>query len=132
MLPAILDGILSPAQFDATVRLIVENSYVALDPSMRQRAQAELATCPPLVTHDDFAACNAFDVMPRLGEIGVPTLVVCGRQDRMTPVKYSEFLSTHIPGARLTLVDDAGHYVMIEKPAAVSDALAAFIPFVPT
>ncbi len=130
VLPAILDGIVVPDQFEATVRLIVDNSYVALDPLMRQRAEAELAACSPQVTHDDFAACNAFDVMPRLGEIGVPTLVVCGRQDRMTPVKYSEFLAAHIARARLTLVDDAGHYVMIEKPAPVSDALAGFIPLV--
>jgi pimeloyl-ACP methyl ester carboxylesterase len=45
----------------------------------------------------------------------------------MTPAKYSEFLASRIPNARLVLVEDAGHFVMVEKPAAVNQALVDWL-----
>ncbi len=128
VLPQILAGIMSPRDFDRTAEFIVDNSYApGLDAAMRARAIADLRACPPQVTHDDFAACNAFDVMPRLGEIRAPALVICGREDRMTPVKYSEFLVSKIPHARLAVVDGAGHSVMIEQAEQVNQALLEFM-----
>lgn len=126
VLPAILDGIVN--DFEKTAPFIVENAYAPnLTDDLRARAMAELHACNPQVTHDDFSACNVFDVMTRLGEIRAPTLVICGKQDRMTPVKYSEFLASKIAGAQLVLVDNAGHCVMIEQPDAVSRALFDFV-----
>ena len=126
VLPAILDGILN--DFENTVPFVVENAYAPnLSDEMRVQALAELRACSPQVTHDDYAACNTFDVMNRLGEIRAPTLVICGKQDRMTPIKYSEFLASKIRGAKLMLIDNAGHSVMIEQPEATSRALVDFV-----
>lgn len=128
VLPAILDGIVN--DFEKTASFIVEHAYAPnLGDDARARAMAELRACNPHVTHDDYAACNAFDVMARLGEINAPTIVICGKQDRMTPYKYSEFLASKIAerGAQLVLVDNAGHSVMIEQPEAVSRALFDFL-----
>ena len=126
VLPTILDGVLR--DFDHTARLVVENSYAAgLDAAMRERALAEFRACPASVTHGDFAACNAFDLLSRVAEIRAPTVVICGRADRMTPVKYSEFLASKIPNARLALVEDSGHSVMIEQPTEVNRALVEFM-----
>lgn len=128
VLPAILEGIISADSFDHTLELIVENSYApGLDPDMRRRAKEELRACAPAVTHGDFVACNNFDVIARVGEIHASTLVVCGRQDRMTPAKYSEFLASRMPNARLVPVEDAGHFVMVEKPDAVNQALVDWL-----
>ena len=128
VLPAILDGILSPDDFDNTVRLVVENAYApGLDPDLRRRAEEEMRAVAPAVTHGDYVACNGFDVMARMGEIHAPTLVLCGREDRMTPVKYSEFLASRLPDAQLVLVDGAGHFVMLEQPAAVNRALVDWL-----
>jgi len=126
VLPAILDGLLK--DFDATAELVVDHSYAQpLDTALRERALAEFRACPASVTHGDFSACNTFDLMTRLGEIRAPTLVVCGKEDQMTPVKYSEFLATHITGARLVVIDGAGHSVMLEQPLAVNRALSEFV-----
>jgi pimeloyl-ACP methyl ester carboxylesterase len=126
VLPAILDGVLN--DFEKTAPFIIENAYAPdLADAMRARAMAELRACDPQVTHGDFAACNAFDVTARLGEIRAPTIVICGKQDRMTPVKYSEYLVSKIAGAQIVLVDNAGHSVMIEQPDAVSRALFEFV-----
>ncbi|MBI4786117.1 MAG: alpha/beta hydrolase [Chloroflexi bacterium] len=129
VLPAILEGIVSPSDFDETVRLIVENTYAAdnLDAATRRRAEEDLRACPPQVARGDFAACNGFDIMPRLGEIHAPTLIVCGSEDKMTPVKYSEFLASKIPNSRLVVVERAGHSVMIEQAAELGQALAGFV-----
>ena len=75
----------------------------------------------------DFHACNGFDVMDRLGEIRVPTLVVNGDDDRLTPLKYGEYLAANIPGAVLKIIHGAGHLAMLEKATEVNSTIAAFI-----
>lgn len=71
----------------------------------------------------DLSACNIFDCMTRLAEIHLPTLIICGTEDRLTPVKYSQYLHDHIAGSTLRLIPDAGHYVMREQPQQVNQAI---------
>lgn len=128
VLTQILDGIVSPRDFDQTTEFIVDNSYApGLDTAMRARAIADLRACPPQVTHGDFSACNEFDMMARVSEIRAPTIVICGQQDKMTPVKYSEYLVSKIPNARLVVVAGAGHSVMLEQAESVNRALLEFM-----
>jgi pimeloyl-ACP methyl ester carboxylesterase len=75
----------------------------------------------------DLAACNVFDCMARLQEIHLPTLIICGTEDRLTPVKYSQYLHEHIAGSTLRLVADAGHYVMREQPHVVNQAIEEWL-----
>ncbi len=75
----------------------------------------------------DFRACNAFDVMPRLGEIRVPTLVVNGDADRLTPLKYGEYLATNIAGAVLKIMHGAGHLAMLERPSELNAVITSFL-----
>jgi pimeloyl-ACP methyl ester carboxylesterase len=58
-----------------------------------------------------------------LGQIGCPTAVICGREDRRTPVAAHQQLATRIPGATLRVVERAGHFTPLEEPQAVTDAL---------
>jgi pimeloyl-ACP methyl ester carboxylesterase len=53
-------------------------------------------------------------------------MVICGREDKLTPVKYSEYLKQNIPNAQLHIVERAGHMVMLEQPRAVTHALREF------
>jgi pimeloyl-ACP methyl ester carboxylesterase len=61
--------------------------------------------------------------MPRLSEIHLPTLIICGDEDRLTPVKYSQYLHSQIAGSTLRIIPDAGHYVFREQPEAVNSAI---------
>lgn len=79
------------------------------------------------VLYRDLGACNAFDVMARLNEIQLPTLVICGAEDRLTPVKYSQYLHDHLEGSMLRVIPDAGHYVMREQPEAVNQAIEVWM-----
>jgi 3-oxoadipate enol-lactonase len=63
----------------------------------------------------------------RLGEIRVPTHVIVGSGDRLTTPDMCRELAARIPGAKLTIIDDAGHLPNIEQPAAFDAAVIAFL-----
>lgn len=67
------------------------------------------------------------DSRPLLAEIAVPTLVVCGQEDVLTPPADSEALHTGIDGSRLAVLAGAGHLSNIEAPDAFGMALNAFL-----
>ena len=94
---------------------------------LREKARAQMRENGQEPLARDFRVCDAFDVLDRLGEIDVPTLVAVGQDDRMTPVKYAEHLRDAIPNAYLEVMDDAGHMVMLERPAALNNAIARFM-----
>jgi len=62
-----------------------------------------------------------------LGEIACPTMVICGREDRRTPKAAHEEMAGRIPGARLRVIEHAGHFTPLEEPQAVTDALAEWL-----
>ncbi|MHB1013186.1 MAG: alpha/beta fold hydrolase [Desulfobacteria bacterium] len=98
----------------------------ASDPLREDIANDVLSTRPAAFLAD-FHACNGFDVMNRLGEIRVPTLVVNGDDDRLTPLKYGEYLAANIPGAVLKIIHGAGHLAMLEKPTEVNAVITSFV-----
>jgi pimeloyl-ACP methyl ester carboxylesterase len=67
------------------------------------------------------------DARPGLAAIDVPTLVLVGRDDALTPPALSEGLARAVRGARLVLLDGAGHLSNLEQPAAFNAALREFL-----
>jgi pimeloyl-ACP methyl ester carboxylesterase len=67
------------------------------------------------------------DSFPLLREVRVPTLVVCGEEDTITPVAESEALVKGITGSRLEVVPRAGHLANLESPEAVNAVLLRFL-----
>lgn len=58
-----------------------------------------------------------------LAAIGCPTLVLCGRDDALTPLEKHRAMAEAIPGARLAVVEQSGHLSTIEQPVAVTALL---------
>ena len=58
-----------------------------------------------------------------LAGLDLPTLVMCGRVDQVTPLALSREAAALIPGARLHIVEDAGHWTPLEQPAVVAAQL---------
>jgi pimeloyl-ACP methyl ester carboxylesterase len=95
--------------------------------SLKEAGRRALSATRGSVTSGDFAACDVFDVMSALGQIQRPTLVIVGEDDRLTPPKYAEYLAGHIARARLVRVARAGHYVQLEQPDQVNEAIRSFL-----
>lgn len=73
------------------------------------------------------AILGRIDSRPSLSQIRVPTSIVCGEADALTPPALSRELATDIPDAQLTLIPDCGHLSSIERPEAVNAAFDALI-----
>ncbi len=67
------------------------------------------------------------DFRSTLPKIAVPTLVIVGDEDIVTPPPASDFLVANIPGASLVTIPQAGHLTNIEKPEAFKAALRPFL-----
>ena len=77
------------------------------------------------IAGDSFAGGRqALELTGRLGELTVPVQVIWGRQDQILPVSHAEGLPASVP---VTVLDDAGHMVHMEKAAEVNEKLRAFI-----
>jgi pimeloyl-ACP methyl ester carboxylesterase len=80
-----------------------------------------------IVTYRDWAACNSFDIMTRLNEIHLPTLIICGANDPLTPMKYSQYMHDRIAGSTLRIIPNAAHDVMREQPELVNAAIEEWL-----
>jgi pimeloyl-ACP methyl ester carboxylesterase len=133
VLPQILEGILT--DFETTARSLAAWSYAGqVPPEHLELYIRSLRAIPPAVIHDDFLACDRFDRLADVGNIALPTVVICGDADRMTPLKYSRTLAEQIPNAQLVVVPGGGHMAMLEPRAtqAVVEAIRQFLAKLPS
>jgi pimeloyl-ACP methyl ester carboxylesterase len=124
--PVIFDGIADRFQ-EFAPELVEWMMAKATGPVLRDDVTKDILSTKPSTYATDFRACDRFDVRGRLGGIGVPTLVIVGDDDRLTPLRYSEFLAMNIRGAVLKIIRDAGHVAMLEKSEEVNGVIAAFL-----
>jgi pimeloyl-ACP methyl ester carboxylesterase len=122
--PAILEGVRKdPAA------ILAFTAKIAVAKKNRERLAPILAkrNPDPEVMYGDFLACDRLDIADTVKNIKVPTLIICGAEDKMTPPANSESLRDMIPGAKLALIPEAGHLVMMEEPEAFNAALKTFV-----
>jgi pimeloyl-ACP methyl ester carboxylesterase len=75
-----------------------------------------------------FPAFDAHDKLDALDVLSdIETLVLGGAQDRLTPPEHSREIADRLPSARLTILPDAGHMVMLEHHDVVTDELRELI-----
>lgn len=66
------------------------------------------------------------DTTENLSRIKLPTLVICGSDDKLSPPEVMKSMSDNIPGAKFVVIQNAGHMTPIEKPAEVNKATIEF------
>ena len=109
------------------IKNLVEPFYSRVDPAVREEVISKVAELGARVQLNDFRCCDKFDIMDRVHQITAPTLVICGTEDEMTPVKYSQYLADKIAGARLFIIDGGSHFVFMEKSEEVNRAIEEFL-----
>ncbi|MBC2806953.1 MULTISPECIES: alpha/beta fold hydrolase [Rhizobium] len=90
-------------------------------------ARQEVTQTPAFVAREAIASLNASDSRANLHDIGVPTLVVVGTEDIITPPGESVVLAEGIPESRLEVIADAGHFPMLEQPQVFNHVLESFL-----
>ena len=105
----------------------LEDEYGTIAPEVRQPLVEEGMQIGPAVTLNDYLCCDKFDVMGEVHKIKLLTLAICGSEDKKTPVKYTEYLTDKIEGATQVVVEGTSHWVHLEKPKEVNQAIAKFL-----
>ncbi len=123
--PRILNGI--KEDFPQAVKLISQFAFAKDIPHETMGLWIEeMKKNTPNILHGDFTACDRFDIMEEVTRIKNPTLVICGDQDVLSPIKFARYLAEKIPRAHLEIVEGAGHMVMLERPEEFNKKLEAF------
>ena len=67
------------------------------------------------------------DTTESLSKINLPTLVICGSEDKLSPPDVMKAMANKISNSKFVLIEDAGHMTPIEKPAEVNNAIKEFL-----
>lgn len=130
VLPLIFEAL--QGEREAFIDMLMGATVSPKNNNERMRGLVSAVTAvPPSVAEKDFKACDTFDVMDQLDRINVPVLVIGGADDMTTPPKYTAFLADRIKQAELVNIESAGHLAPMEQPAAVNQAIAAFLRKLP-
>ncbi|MCQ8192549.1 bifunctional 3-oxoadipate enol-lactonase/4-carboxymuconolactone decarboxylase PcaDC [Streptomyces rugosispiralis] len=97
--------------------------FAAAQPAIVEWAVQMVRTTDPGCYIAACEALAAFDIRAELSRIGIPTLVVVGADDQVTPAADARVLVAGIADARLALVPGASHLTPVEQPMAVTDLL---------
>jgi pimeloyl-ACP methyl ester carboxylesterase len=98
----------------------------SLAPGLWMHAGAErvLERCRPGVLFNDLSACNAYqNALAAAAKVNVPTTLILGERDMMTPAKAGKALAAALPNARTVVLRGAGHMMMVERPDELLAAL---------
>ena len=127
VLPVIIENI--EQNFNAHLKSLIDFAVAPVNQANEDVCRKVLAcsTAGPVVTANDFRACDAFDAMGQVSQINLPVLVLSSVNDTLTPVKYATWMAANISGARHDSIDSAGHMSPIEQPEAVNAAILRFL-----
>ena len=105
----------------------LEQRYHLVAPEIRQIIIESRIRIGPAVMLNDFHCCDKFDIMDTVHTIKLPTLIIDGSEDEMTPIKYANFLADKIEGAHKVIIKGGTHFVFTEKPGEVNQAISKFL-----
>jgi pimeloyl-ACP methyl ester carboxylesterase len=108
-------------------KLLGKTSHAQRAPVVARVRDLILANPPRGITDALAGLATRADSTPTLREIRVPTLVVCGEEDVITPPSDAETLHAGIAGSTLELIPKTGHLANLEAPDAFNRALEAFL-----
>jgi 3-oxoadipate enol-lactonase len=97
------------------------------DPAVRSEVVATMSRIDPAAYRIGAEAVWLADQRDRAAAIDIPTLVICGEEDKVTPPSLSEDLAAIIPEAKLETIPGAGHISNLERPAEFNRIVEEFI-----
>lgn len=120
-----LDAGQEPVDFaDVVLRAL---SGPSITPEALAEQKAAMARVTGIALRTSIDCLITHDSRPILASITAPTQCIVGELDDETPMSYTQYLVDHIPGARLAVIEGAGHLVNVETPEAVNHVIRTHI-----
>ena len=94
---------------------------------VKRLSSVVFANSQTIITKGLIALAERPETCATLYKITMPTLIICGREDEVTPLPQSEFMHTNIKGSLLAVIDNAGHVSNLEQPDAFNKHLLDFL-----
>ncbi len=114
------------ADFDAFARGFARSVFPKEAPEeLKARATEVLRRVGPETLAADLRTAMSYDGREALASMAVPTIVVVGDRDRLTPPSGAEAIARGVEGAELRTLAGAGHMLTYERPDAIADAIAS-------
>jgi 3-oxoadipate enol-lactonase len=86
-----------------------------------------LSSKPESVTATLKALAERIETCSNLGDIKIPALILCGVDDKITPVKQSQFMNEHIQGSKLVILNEAAHLSNLEQADLFNKSILDFM-----
>jgi 3-oxoadipate enol-lactonase len=116
------------AYAEASVKnLFCEKSFADNNPNIDVIKHMILNSSPSSVIATLKALANRSETCSYLSDINVPTLILCGREDKITPPAQAEVLHSGMKGSSLKIIEDAAHVSNLEQPALFNEAIGEFL-----
>ncbi len=92
-----------------------------------QATHNSLCSTNPAVVAEQMRAIISFDVVEQLRDVAVPTAVMVGRRDILTPLPHAKRLVRSIAGSKLVVLPKAGHMLPFERPTEISAEISELV-----
>lgn len=108
-------------------KVFCKNSFTNKQEIVTQLRSVVMANPEQIIINGLKALAERSETCSTLPEINIPTLIICGREDEVTPLEQSEFLHTSIKASVLHIIDNAGHVSNIEQPEEFNNEISKFL-----
>jgi len=127
----VLSHLLSPASAspEGLMKLLWPDDFIEANRDRIEEFMRRYYMAPihPAAFMRQMGAIMGFDSYGRLGQINAPTLVITGDRDILVPPENSRILASHIPGAKLEVLEGCGHGFLAQLPEKVCNILKEFL-----
>lgn len=116
-------------QYEKTIEQFVEACVPPTEPNRAaicEWGKKILLRASPDAAIKLYESMDGIDLRPAVSNLGLPTLILHGAQDKIQPPSASEWLAAHMPNAQLQIIPDAGHVPTMTHPHLVAQAILSF------
>ena len=100
--------------FDAVVKLVVTSEFASANAkAIAEMKEAGGRTNSPGAIANAIDACIDFNVKDMISQISIPTLIVAGRKDVLTPLHFSRQIHQSVKGSKLEIIENVGHNLLV-------------------
>ncbi|MCL0047573.1 alpha/beta hydrolase [Dehalococcoidia bacterium] len=101
--------------------------FSGVEPDLYQLLVQRAAQIGPEIGLNDLLCCDKFDLMSEVSRINLPTNIIAGSMDKLTPVRFSNYLSTNILNSEQHVIEGGEHFPQLQRHKEVNDRIEKFV-----